>query len=64
MYFSEFSLNKWLQDSNIPTTNMLSKPMASELIEVLGIGNLIDVSSCERSNIKYSPSVNGWKTGT
>ncbi|VDI11129.1 Hypothetical predicted protein, partial [Mytilus galloprovincialis] len=59
---NEFSLNKWLQDSNIPTTNMLSNPMASELIEVLGIGNLIDVSSCERSNIKYSPSVNGWKT--
>ncbi|CAC5422115.1 unnamed protein product [Mytilus coruscus] len=59
---NEFSLNKWLQDSKIPTTDVLTKPMASQLIETLGIGNLIDSSSCERSHSKYSPSVNGWKS--
>lgn len=61
--FLEFSLKNWLQNYNVSYEEMLTKAMTTTLIETLGIGNLVDGLSCERSLNKYSPSVHGWKSG-
>jgi hypothetical protein len=37
--------------------------MASKLLEHLGIGSLMEETSCQRSGPMYSPATDGWKKG-
>jgi hypothetical protein len=52
-----------MKSKRLSTGRQLSKIMASELLEILDIGSLINDQSCERSSHTYSPSKHGWKSG-
>ena len=52
-----------MKNINLPSGQQLSKIMASKLLEHLGIGSLMEETSCQRSGPIYSPATDGWKKG-
>lgn len=63
IFFTDFSLQSYLNKLSVPNKEDMTRIMADKLIEEMGIGHLLEDKPCQRSSSVYSPTVDGWKNG-
>jgi hypothetical protein len=60
----DFSLKKWYTDIGANIGSQLSRLNVEKMMEKLGIAKYIQETPCQTAGQKYSPHINGWKSGT